>query len=216
MDRDIPTYLIDLPYRVPGLSSVDENGDPTVYLNARLSSVQHRRTYEHELQHLRHDDFFSEEAIEAVEARAQGKPVPAAPPPAPSASPPPVSLPKPRKPARRRSIIQTPKPHQYSVAELVVVTIERAPEHYRPFLRWLFSRRAATNDEALVRAWLLFGITAQDSRWEAILSAYAYNGIYRREGGRRAGESDIKPLTPAIRKLVDAVFNEVTIPRPGE
>lgn len=71
--NDIRTYLVNLPTRVPGMLTVDENGKPIIYLNARLSSVQHRLTYDHELEHLEHDDLNNDDPIELVEARASGK-----------------------------------------------------------------------------------------------------------------------------------------------
>lgn len=69
--RDIPTYLINLPTTVSGMSSVDDDGEPMVYLNARLTDVQHRRTYEHELRHLEHDDLNNSDNIDTIEARAK-------------------------------------------------------------------------------------------------------------------------------------------------
>ena len=67
------TYLVDLPPRVPGVLAVDEDGEPSIYLNARLSSVQHKRTYDHEISHLEHDDAYNTDSIEVIEARANGQ-----------------------------------------------------------------------------------------------------------------------------------------------
>jgi len=64
---EIIARLIDLPYHVPGLACVDENGEPMIYLNARLTSVQHIRTYDHELRHINRDDLYNDNSIEAVE-----------------------------------------------------------------------------------------------------------------------------------------------------
>lgn len=61
--------LVRLPLTVPGMSSVDENGEPMIYLNDRLTLAQHLRTYEHELQHISRDDFFNDLPIEVVEKR---------------------------------------------------------------------------------------------------------------------------------------------------
>jgi hypothetical protein len=71
--NNIRTYLVNLPTRIPGMLTVDENGEPMIYLNARLSSVQHKLTYDHELKHLEHDDLNNDDPIELVEARASGK-----------------------------------------------------------------------------------------------------------------------------------------------
>ena len=42
----IDARLVALPYPVRGLSAVDKNGDPMIYLNARHTAEQHLRTYE--------------------------------------------------------------------------------------------------------------------------------------------------------------------------
>lgn len=215
---DITTRLINLPYSVPGLTTVDENGEPMVYLNARLTTHQHKRTYDHELRHILHDDLHNDEPLELVETRAQTtskQSDPQPPPPAPAISSPPP-LPRRRKAAKKTPIIQTPTQSQLSVEEIVALTIDRAQEHEKDFLRGLFGKRATSTDEALVRAWLLFGLSARDPRWEAILDAYAYNGTLKPPGGRRAGESNIKPLTPKMKKLLHAIFDKVDVPRPGE
>ena len=64
---DIPTRLVNLPHHVPGLSSVTEEGEPMIYLNARLTFEQNRQTFEHELKHINSDDFFNSLPIELVE-----------------------------------------------------------------------------------------------------------------------------------------------------
>jgi len=73
LDR-IEARLIDLPYPVRGLSAVDENGDPMIYLNARHSAVQHQLTYEHELRHLRGNDVYNDIPLEEAERIASGLP----------------------------------------------------------------------------------------------------------------------------------------------
>ena len=65
---EIIARLVDLPYHIPGLCAVDENGEPMIYLNARLTSVQHLRTYDHEMKHIRQDDLYNDQSIHQVEA----------------------------------------------------------------------------------------------------------------------------------------------------
>ncbi len=65
---EIPTYIVDLPHNVPGLSCLDEEGTPMIYLNAKHSSEKNRSAYEHELTHIRRDDFHNNMPIELVEA----------------------------------------------------------------------------------------------------------------------------------------------------
>ena len=48
--------LLDLPTSVRGFVFLDENGDPAIVLNARLTREQNRRTYDHEKAHIDNDD----------------------------------------------------------------------------------------------------------------------------------------------------------------
>lgn len=63
----VETRLVNLPHRIRGLMSVDENGEPMIYLNARLTIQQHKEAYEHELNHIRNDDLTNTKSIEEVE-----------------------------------------------------------------------------------------------------------------------------------------------------
>lgn len=67
---EIPTFIVDLPHNISGLSSVDENGTPMIYLNARHTSQKNRDTFEHELAHMDKDDLHNDDPIELVETRA--------------------------------------------------------------------------------------------------------------------------------------------------
>ena len=64
---EITARLIALPYHVPGLAAVDEDGEPMIFLNARHTWEQNLRTYEHELQHIGRDDFHNALTIEQIE-----------------------------------------------------------------------------------------------------------------------------------------------------
>lgn len=76
----IPTYLIKLPLRVRGLTSVDENGEPMIYLNDRLTYIQHKQTYDHELEHIKNDDLHNTVPIEEVENLSKSEKPPEKPP----------------------------------------------------------------------------------------------------------------------------------------
>ena len=66
--------MIDLPYSVDELVSIDENGYASIYLNARLSYDQQRTGMCHALRHLARDDFYNNKDIRTVEREADGKP----------------------------------------------------------------------------------------------------------------------------------------------
>jgi len=53
---DERVILMDLPTSVRGFVFLDENGDPAIVLNARLTREQNRRTWQHERQHIERGD----------------------------------------------------------------------------------------------------------------------------------------------------------------
>lgn len=55
MDEDI-VYFENLPTSVRGLCFLDENGEPVIILNSRLTHEQNRKTYDHEKKHIENDD----------------------------------------------------------------------------------------------------------------------------------------------------------------
>lgn len=64
---EVCARLIDLPTTISGFCSLDEEGEPMVYLNARLTSHQHKRTFDHELQHIQNNDHHNDLPIEQIE-----------------------------------------------------------------------------------------------------------------------------------------------------
>lgn len=60
MNDEYRVRLEDLPPAVRGFVFTDENGDPCIILNSRLTREQNLRTYEHELEHIRRGDMFDE------------------------------------------------------------------------------------------------------------------------------------------------------------
>lgn len=59
--------LVDLPPRVGGLVSMDEEGFYNVYINSRLTRERQREALRHELDHIAEDDLYNTRPIEAVE-----------------------------------------------------------------------------------------------------------------------------------------------------
>lgn len=66
--------MIDLPYSVDELVSVDEDGFASIYLNARHSYEQQKKGLRHALRHLAGDDFNNDKDIRTIEREADGKP----------------------------------------------------------------------------------------------------------------------------------------------
>ena len=56
MPMEERVILLDLPTSVRGFVFLDENGDPAIVLNARLTREQNRRTYDHERGHIDRDE----------------------------------------------------------------------------------------------------------------------------------------------------------------
>ena len=51
--------LMDLPTSVRGLVFHDDDGEPTIILNARLTREQNQKTYDHEHRHIDRGDLFN-------------------------------------------------------------------------------------------------------------------------------------------------------------
>lgn len=58
---DVPIILKDMPVDVRGFVCLGSDYEPVIVINSRLSREQQRKTYEHELLHLRRGDMFNEE-----------------------------------------------------------------------------------------------------------------------------------------------------------
>ena len=70
MMTEVRTILQDLPVDIRGFVVTDENGDPTVVLNARHSRETNLETYRHELTHIEAGDFYRPESVDEIEAQA--------------------------------------------------------------------------------------------------------------------------------------------------
>ena len=60
----------DMPIASPGFVIYDETGHCNVYLNGRYNHESNMQTADHELRHILNDDFFNDDDIRTVEARA--------------------------------------------------------------------------------------------------------------------------------------------------
>lgn len=69
MNDRIFTYLIDMPTRVHEAVCPCADGY-TIYLNSKLSYQDRVKAYTHALRHIANSDFWSEEDIQTIEARA--------------------------------------------------------------------------------------------------------------------------------------------------
>jgi len=54
-----PAVLVDLPTSIRGFVYHDDDGEPVIVLNARLTHEQNRRTYEHEKEHILRGDMYN-------------------------------------------------------------------------------------------------------------------------------------------------------------
>lgn len=54
------TILMDLPTSVRGLVFHDDDGDPVIVLNARLTREANRKTYKHERDHIERGEMYDE------------------------------------------------------------------------------------------------------------------------------------------------------------
>lgn len=66
--------LVDLPPRVGGLVSMDEEGFYNVYINSRLTRERQREALRHELDHIAEDDLYNTRPIEVVENKRRSAP----------------------------------------------------------------------------------------------------------------------------------------------
>lgn len=64
MSKQYHTRLVDLPPTVRGFVSKDVDGEPIIFLNARLSREQNRITYNHEVEHIKKGDLDNSNYIE--------------------------------------------------------------------------------------------------------------------------------------------------------
>lgn len=56
---EVFTRLIDLPCTINGVTSLDENLDYNIFINARLSAEEQKKAYDHEMRHIRLEHFYT-------------------------------------------------------------------------------------------------------------------------------------------------------------
>lgn len=66
--NDIITRTADLPATIGGYTVRDRNGDYNIFLNSRLSRERQLESYQHELDHIRKDDF-SGGSVQEIETK---------------------------------------------------------------------------------------------------------------------------------------------------
>lgn len=59
--EEVPIVLRDLPAEVRGFICLGSDYEPIIVINSRLSMEQQRKTYKHELRHLKRGDMFNED-----------------------------------------------------------------------------------------------------------------------------------------------------------
>ena len=60
MNEEVRTILQDLPLSVHGFVFHDDDGQPVVVLNSRLSVERRRKAYKHEVDHIKNGDMYNE------------------------------------------------------------------------------------------------------------------------------------------------------------
>lgn len=64
--NNINVFIRDLPYSVHGITKLNSDGSYTIFINAHDSVNVQRQSYEHEMQHIKNNDF-EEYDIESLE-----------------------------------------------------------------------------------------------------------------------------------------------------
>ena len=64
---DYITRLVSLPTTVRGFVAVDADGNPNIYINARLTEEERQRAYLHEVRHIIRGDLDSDLPIQLIE-----------------------------------------------------------------------------------------------------------------------------------------------------
>lgn len=65
--NDIFLRQIKMPLSIRAFTILDSNDDYNVYLNADLSEEAKQISYNHELQHIKNNDFYSGLSVEEIE-----------------------------------------------------------------------------------------------------------------------------------------------------
>ena len=69
MDDDVQVVFMDLPSRVKGFSRQNPDMTHTIVLNSKCCREVQEKTYRHEIEHIKEDDFFSTDSVDNDERR---------------------------------------------------------------------------------------------------------------------------------------------------
>lgn len=72
-DGEYTIRVVDMPDGSKGLVLVDSEEHANVYVNAHLSHDEQKKAADHEMTHIINDDIHSDDDIDTIEARADGK-----------------------------------------------------------------------------------------------------------------------------------------------
>lgn len=63
-------YFLPFSGDIEGATRIDPDGFPSIYINAALSPMAARKTFDHEIHHVEHDDFHNGKGIRTAERDA--------------------------------------------------------------------------------------------------------------------------------------------------
>lgn len=64
MNEDVPVVLKDMSPHVRGFTCLGSDYNPIIVINSRLSAEQQRKTYKHELEHIRTGQIDDDDYVE--------------------------------------------------------------------------------------------------------------------------------------------------------
>ena len=64
MNEERPAVLVNLPTSIRGFVFHDDDGEPVIVVNSRLTHEQNQKTYKHEKKHIKRGDMFNNHYIE--------------------------------------------------------------------------------------------------------------------------------------------------------
>lgn len=66
-DVDYFVHVVDLPLPVGGMVTPNDDGTFSIYINAKHTDAEQLKSYDHEVDHIINDDFYSGKPIEEIE-----------------------------------------------------------------------------------------------------------------------------------------------------
>ncbi len=68
-EDEYATRMVDLPGDIHGATRLTMDGSdfPNIYINDWLSPMGRKRAFDHEMNHLEHDDFYNDKPIAEIE-----------------------------------------------------------------------------------------------------------------------------------------------------